>query len=262
MNDIDLSLLPPDLVIVIVTMTFLQLLEVTQRKYFGPAFKSYSTLTFRDRFEWDRRAINIIFQTLQVIFNSYILLYDPYSTSDVLYGYSPIAHIGFLIIVTFYVYDATGIVMHPSPSSSSIAWLIHHFITVGLLVFDVSYKKCSAFPAAVFLISSVGHIPNETRWFLAVTNIHNIFIIRSIHLVCGFVALVTCGFPPPYLLIRVATQLQITVFDVVFYRMRGYCMFFFLLIYIPHVIIIFVQFKRIFSEWNERPKAFRHRKVE
>lgn len=252
----------PDLVVLVVTLVVLQLLEVVQRHVIGPRFKAYNALTFRDRFDWDRRSINITFQVVQAVFNAYILLLDLGATSDILYGYSIKAHIGFLIIIAFYLYDTTGIIMHPLPPSAGGVWIIHHIIAVGLLVYNVTYKKSSAFPAATFLISAAGHIPNELRWFLVVSNQRNQAALNFANLLCLLIIIVTCVLPPPYLLSKAAQQLDTSVYDVVFNRMRAYCRFFFLLIYIPHVYLVYYQFNRLIIHWNKCPEPFRQRKVD
>lgn len=252
----------PNVVVVIGTLSLLLLISAIQRFYIGPHFfESYRKLSFRDQFDWDRRTINIIFQLLQTIFNSYLLIFDDAVTSDVLYGYSPIAHYGFLIIIGFYIYDSFGVVMHPLPSSPSV-WITHHVISVALLTYCVAYMRCSAFPAAVFLISAAGHIPNELRWFLAVSNERRVWVINAIHVLCTTVVFGTCGVPPPVLIVRAARQLGVGVVDVVFKHMRVYCVFVFLLIYVPHVILICIQIVRTVKEWNKIPGPFRHRKVE
>lgn len=258
----DLSFLPPDLVIVVCTMFALQLCEVSHRKWIGPFFSSYSSLPYRDRFDWDRRVLNVSFQALQAVFNGYLLLFDPEVIVDPLYGYSATAHVGFLVIIAFYVYDATGIIMHPAPPSTSSMWVFHHFVAVGLLLFDVSFRRCSAFPAAVFLISGAGHIANEARWLCTAMNVQNQTVLKGLHVLCIVICVLTCVLPPPLLLVKGAEQLGVSVFDLVTTRMRSYCTFFFSLIYIPHVVLIFDQAGRAYRSWGLAPKPFRPKKVD
>lgn len=251
----------PNLVVVVAALSVLLVVSAVQRLYIGPCFESYRNLSYRDRFDWDRRAINLVFQVIQTLFNGYLLMFDEAATADVLYGYSVVAHYGFLIIIAFYIYDSFGVVMHPLPSSAFV-WITHHFISVALLVYDAAYMRCSAFPAATFLISAAGHIPNELRWFLAVSNQRRVSIINVTHVLCMVVVFITCGIPPLVLIIKAARQLEIAVLDVVFKRMRVYCISVSLLIYIPHVILIYIQIVRAFKEWDKIPGPFRHRKVD
>lgn len=257
-----LSSLPSDVVVVAISLTVMQVLEIIQRKHIGPSIPSYMQLSYRDRFDWDRRLSNIVFQLAQTVFNVYTLVYDEKVTRDVLYGYSVVSHVGLLVILSFYIYDSIGIVMHALPPSSSAAWLAHHYVTIGLLAFNVSYKHSSAFPASIFLISSVSHVPNELRWFLAGTNVRNRTALRVAHVLCFIAIVVTCVLPPPYLLVEAARQLNVSVSQLVFREMRYYCVFFFALIYIPHVALIFVQLRRIREEWNRFPPPFRHKRVD
>lgn len=241
---------------------FLQLVEWVYRRSIGPRFQSYVVLPFRDRFDWDRRVINLSSQVIQLIFNSYLILFDRNTRKDYLYGYSPIAHIGFLIIIAFYIHDSTGIVMHPSPSSRSVPWLIHHFIAASLLLWVVSCKRSFAFPCAIFLVSSASHIPNELRWFIAATNVRNQALINTVLVLCFTVTFFACGVPPLYLLYRCAFQFGTSVHNLIFFHMRIYCIFVFFLIYVPHVCLVFHQLHRLYFHWNKPSEPFRSRKID
>lgn len=253
---------PPDVVVVSVALTILQVFEWIHRRSIGPRFQSYVTLPFRDKFDWDRRVNNLSFQLIQLIFNAYLILFDRNTRKDYLYGYSPIAHIGFLVIIAFYLYDSTGIVMHPSPSSRSVAWLTHHVIAVSLLLWVVSVKRSFAFPSAIFLISAAGHIPNELRWFIAATNVRNQALINTVLVLCFVITFVTCAVPPPYLLYRCAVQFGISIYNLIFFRMRVYCISVFSLIYIPHVFLVVHQLRRLHVHWNQPSEPFRTRKID
>lgn len=253
---------PPDVVIVSVTLMVLQSFEWFHRRSIGPRLQSYTELPFSDKFDWGRRVINLSFQLIQLVFNAYVIMFDQNTRKDNLYGYSTVAHIGFLIIIAFYLYDSTGIVMHPSPSSRSVVWLIHHVIAVSLLLWVVSLKRSFAFPSAIFLISAAGHIPNELRWFIAATDVRNQGLINTSLVLCFVITFVACGIPPPYLLYKCAAQLGVSVHDLVFSRMRIYCISVFLLIYIPHVFLVFHQLHRLFAHWNRPSGPFRTRKID
>lgn len=254
--------LPPDLVIVCATLTLLQILEWTHRRHIGSCFSSYTRLPFRDRFDWDRRVVNLTFQVIQLFANTYILLLDPSATADVLYGYSAKAHTIFLATAAFYLYDSTGIVMHPSPSSNSGMWLLHHAIAIVLIVYNVSYRRTSAFPAATFLISAASHIPNELRWLFTASNVTSQAALNALLGLCFLIVLLTCGLPPPYLLWKCTRQMSASLNDVVLKRMQFYCVLVFMLIYVPHVVVVFHQLHRLCVYWNRAPEPFRTKKVD
>lgn len=254
--------LPPDIVIIVFALSSFQVAEWVHRRHIGPLFRAYVKLPFRDRFDWDRRAINITFQFLQLFCNGYLLTLDRAATADYLYGYSSFAHFLFIVIIAFYIYDTCGIVMHPSPGSTYIAWIIHHVIAIGLLLFDVSFKRYSAFPAATFLISAAGHIPNELRWFCAAMNVQSQAMLNFTLVLCALISIVTLAIPPPYLLWKAAGQLGISIFQLITTRMRPYCIFFFSLIYLPHVGLVLHQIRRMRIHWGKPAEPFRTRKVE
>lgn len=258
----DLSILPPDLVILSATLFILQLFDIIQRNYINPFFPSYSSLPFRDRFDWERRFLNLLFQIIQAPFNAYILLLDRQVSTDYIYGYSTAAHVGFIVIIAFYIYDTIGIVMHPAAPSNSPMWLFHHSVAVVLLLYNVSYRKCSAFPAAAFLISGAGHIMNELRWLCTAMNVQSQRVLKTCHIFYVLVCILTCGLPPPFLLLKCARQLGIPVFDLVIHHMQPYCNFVFILIYVPHVVLIFYQAWRAYRLWGTSPIPFRQRKFD
>lgn len=253
---------PPDLVIVALALSFFQILEFIHRRRIGDIFPAYSRLPFRDRFDWDRRALNLLFQLVQFPFNAFILLCDSSVTADYLYGYSAFAHIGFLIIIAFYIYDTAGMIMHPRPPSTTPWWIFHHAVAVGLLLYDVSYRRVSAFPAATFLISAVGHVPNELRWIFTALNVGNRKVLNACNVFSAIIVILACALPPPFLLYKSAQQLDISVLLLVTSRMRPYCIFFFLLIYIPHLGLTTHHIVKVFTHWNKRPKPFRPSKVD
>ncbi|CDF35112.1 unnamed protein product [Chondrus crispus] len=256
------SSLPPDLVTVVSSLTLFYALDLFHRHYISPLFPSYVSFPPAARFDWDRRSLNLFFQLVQTPFNLYLLLLDPHTQADPLYGYSPLAHLGFLIIVAFYLYDAAGIVMHPTPPSSSPLWLFHHSVAVALLVYDISYRRCSALPAAAFLISAAGHVSNEARWLCTVTDVRDQRLLKPLHLFCVLVPLVTCGLPPPWLLYKCARQLRVSVVQLVAQQMRPYCLFFFIIIYVPHLGLIAYQARRAYRLWGAAPKPFRIKKLD
>lgn len=252
----------PDAVIIVTSMMGLQMLEMLQQRYIGPLFQTYSTLAYPDRFEWDRRTQNALFQFLQMGFNAYLLFFDASCKSDYLYGYSTVAHVGFLVIIAFYLFDSMGLIMHPAASSSNYVWIFHHAVATALLLYNVSYKRYSAFPAATFLIAAAGHIPNDLRWFLTVTNTTNHLALNATLVACFLFTLLTCGLPPPYLLAKCAAQLNVSVTHVVMNNMRPYCLVFFVLFYVPHVYLVFHQLTRMHKNWNKPPNRFRAQKID
>lgn len=258
----DLSALPPDTVVLVATLTLLQVLERLHRARIGPLSPSYRRLPFRDRFDWDRRALNLLFQLAQAPFNLYLLLLDPRPTADVIYGYSRVAHLGFLVVLAFYLYDAIGLVMHPAPPSNAPLWLFHHAVAAGLLLWDVAYRRSSAFPAAAFLLSAAAHIPNELRWLCTAMNVADQRLLKAVHLLSVLLAFLTCALPPPFLLFKCAQQLQISVRHLLTTRMRPQCSFVFALVYVPHIVLIFYQACRAYKAWGMPPRPYRPKKVD
>lgn len=249
--------LPPDLIVVAASLTMFQLTEVVHRHRIGPSISSYSRLPFCHRFDWDRRFLNITFQTLQLIFNLYLIFFDPVVQADCLRAYSNTAHLGFLIIIAFYIYDTTGIVMHPITPPGTSIWIFHHLVATSLLLLNVCYLRTSAFPAAILLISAASHIPNELRWILSALHVQNPKLLRAVFLLRAFLTLLFCGLPPPYLLFRLAAHLDTSIFRLISHHMPSYCIFFFLLIYVPHVVLVFYLFRRVLLLWNARVKPLR-----
>ncbi|PXF49232.1 Transmembrane protein 56 [Gracilariopsis chorda] len=255
----------PDVVVIFLCFLSFQLFDAIHHHCISPKLPIYAQLSFRDRYDWDRRVTNLTFQLLQLPFNLYILFVDQNSTSDVIYGYSRIAHVGFVIILSFYIHDTTGLVLHPRAPTGTCGWIIHHIIASALLVYDVCYKQSSAFPAAAFLISAAGHIPNDLRWFFTATalfrrlpvsfrdgfNIFSISLISAVFLI-----------PPIWLLKRCAQQLELSMYDLLIQRMTTYCHFFFALIYLTHVGVVIGQLRRLGREWRTEAPQFRHTKVQ
>lgn len=151
--------------------------------------------------------------------------------------------------------------MHPLISSPSV-WVTHSFLSVTLFTYFVAYMKISVFPAAVFFISATDHTTNELTWFPSVFNYRTTWVSNSIHVLCTALMFGTCAVPPPVLILRQARHLGVAVVDVVFKYMRAYSVFVFLLGYVPHMILIFIQIFRTFKEWDKIPEPFRHWRVE
>lgn len=255
----------PDVFVIFTCFLCFQLFDAIHHHWISPMLPTYAQLSFRDRYDWDRRLTNLTFQLLQLPFNLYILLIDQESNSDVIYGYSRIAHVGFIIILSFYIHDTTGLILHPRPPTGTWAWIIHHMIASALLVYDVCYKQSSAFPAAAFLISAAGHIPNELRWFFTATALfrrlpitfRDAFNVLSTSLISAVFLI-----PPVWLLKRCAQQLELSIYDLLIQRMTNYCHFFFALIYLTHVGLVVGQLRRLTREWRTEAAEFRHTKVE
>ena len=251
-----------DLVLIVCLLLLLSLTEVVLRQWTHATFRTYSTFSFRDRFEWDRRALNLIFQILQLCFNIYVLIFDADATEDYLYGYSYVSHVGFCAILGYYIYDTIGMIMHPLPPSTSRLWIVHHYITISLLLYNVRYKQTSAFPSSTFLISAAGHIPNEIRWLSIAIGVKSQVLLNLGHLFCSIVVFVVFGLPPPYLMYKGAQQLNISIVELMMDKMKIYCIFFTLLIYVPHLFLIVYQIHRTLKHWNLPAQPFRHTKLE
>ncbi|CAN8072475.1 unnamed protein product [Agarophyton chilense] len=255
----------PDLVIAVCTLSCFQLFDALHRHLVCPRLPAYRRLSLRDQYDWDRRLTNITFQILQLPFNLYILFIDRSAAIDSIYGYSRIAHVGFVVILSFYVHDTTGMIVHPRAPSGSFGWIIHHFIAVALLTYNVTYKQSSAFPAAAFLISAAGHIPNDLRWFLIASSVfeHSSIAFRNAFNVVSTVIVASLFLiPPVWLLLRCAHQLNISLYVLLTNIMTAYCNFFFALIYFVHIGVILSLCGRIAEEWHKQPPKFRHSKHE
>lgn len=230
---------------------FLQLVDLLHRTYIGPLFPSYLSLPFRHRFEWDRRAVNILFQVFHGIFNVYIIIFDPSATADYIYGFSRVAHLGHAITIAFYLYETTGFVMHPFHSSKMLYWVLHHFIASALLLYNISYKQSSAFPASILMMSACAHLPNDMLWLFRANNFRNQTLANALHVASFGFTVSCCGFPPPYLLLKCASELRVSIKELVLLHMRPYCILTFLIFYLPHLKIICIVWRRLVRNWNK-----------
>lgn len=249
--------LPPDLVIVVTAMTIFQVVDFGHRQFITPLFPTYKSLPINQRYEWDRRAFNLFFQHIQIFLNVYVLTWDTACVSDPLYGYSKFAHFSFLVIIGYYLVDVCALVMHPSSPSGTTVWVIHHFVAIVLLVYNVSYMTKSAFPAAVLLISGAGNIPNDLRWFVSALNVRRRAVSNLVLLLCAVIMFLVGAVPPPVLLYRAAIFLKVSVKEVFFRHMKFYCRFFFLFFYLPHLYLVALQVDRMYRNWNLPPPPFR-----
>lgn len=252
----------PDVVVFAAALFVLLLFDALHVRLVAPRFRAYQALAFRDRYEWGRRANNLVVQLAQLIFNAHVLCADTGATRDYLYGYSGVAHAGLLCVAAFYVYDSIAMLLHPAPPTTAPLWLAHHALATGLLLYNTSYKRSSAFPAATFLVSAAGHIPNEIRWLLSANGVLSARRSNANNVLHVAIMAATCAFPPPYLLHKAAGQLGVSVAELALRRMRLSCRFFFLLFYVPHLYLIHYVARRAARQWNKPPEPFRTRKVD
>lgn len=237
--------------VLVATLVTLIILHTVQKHLIGPKFSAtYSNLDHATRFDWDQRVLNIAFQLPQTFFNGYVLFFCPETTIDPLWAYPSYANTCFVIIIGFYLYDSVLFVTHPRMSHSS-AWIFHHLFALLLLTWQVCFQKTSALPASIFLVSASSHIFNELRWFLRATRISSFSRCANVlSLSCNLVMFATCIVPPPYLIVMIARQRSCAVLDVFFVHMRRVCRIAFLLVWLPHCVMVFVQVRRTMRHWS------------
>ena len=247
-----------DSAVLVVGMAMCFLLHLTGKIISFNQSKFYRTTDFVTRYDWDQRLLNLIVQVILCFFYVNLIFYDRTVLENPLYGYSHQAHIGFLIVVAFYIYDSILYLAHPKVGlASRVQWLAHHALTVGLLFWDTSSKRISAFPAAIFLISSAGHIGNELRWFSVKLGVESAALYNGINVLCNLLVFFTCIVPPPYMLKVIAAYLNRSVWGLIREVMQSVCIMASLAVYLPHCVLQYVQVKRTVKGWNKGVKSVR-----
>lgn len=217
---------------------------------------TYRGLSPATQFDWNQRLVNLICQCLMLPFNVYILFFDKSVSQNALYGYSSTAHIGFVLTIAFYLYDSYLYLRHPKIRLCSRAqWFSHHVLTISLLLWNTSSKKISAFPAATFLISSAGHIPNEIRWLAVKNGILAPWFYNVLNILCNLLLFWTCIVPPPYMMRTVANHLETDTMGMLRRVMKWSCILGTLAVYVPHCLLMFIQLGRTVRGWNRGPKS-------
>lgn len=245
----------PDSAVLFLSLLSLLALHALQRRVLSPrlAPATYHLLRPSTRFDWDQRALNLAVQLLQAFFNCTILFLNAATAADPLYAYPPYAHAGFLAVAAFYLYDALLFFLHPSPPHRRF-WLAHHFLAAGALLWLTSRQQTSALPAATFLVSAAGHVPNEARWFLrAAPGARARARANAVGVAGTFVLLATCIVPPPYLVLLAARTRGATWREMMFSHMLVQCQIVYWLVWLPHCAIVVVQVQRTVRHWNREP---------
>lgn len=247
----------PDSVVLAVSWIFLLLLLAFQRNVLGPKFSTYRNLSSTEQYDWDQRALNLAFQVSQIIFNCHILFLCAETARSPLYGYTPVAHTGFLVIAAFYFFDAALFVAHPE-TTHVVGWTAHHLFAAGMLIWLTAFQRTSALPASAFLISAAGHIFNELRWFFRTTGArharHMREVYNAISVVCNVVLFATCVVPPPYLVLLSARQRGVTLRVMFSEKMRWACVVCYWIVWLPHCLLFAVQVKRTLRHWGGVPQ--------
>ncbi len=217
----------------------------------------YSLLGRNDRFEIVRRMTNLFSQTVLSACYTRILFHAPSHAHDVLYGYSSFAHTSFLLAIGAYLVDAILYAAHPSPPSLTSVWITHHGVALLLLVWNVSFRHTSAFPAAIFLVSNLAHPFVDLRWLLIVFDFRGPRISTAANALCCVAVTVAHMLPPPYLVGLAASARDLSIMTFVLHEMRVYCWVFSLLIYIPHLLCPVYQAQRLVNGWMKPAQRFR-----
>lgn len=203
-----------------------------------------------ERYEAARRLVNFISQTVLGGLYLYIMLTPSAYGSDILHGYSPFAHRTFLLAIAFFLFDTTLYVAHPSPEGGLVGrWIIHHFVTTAFLLWLVAFRRSSALPAAVFLVSNAAHPVADLRWLISTADVGGPRLSKAVETARAVVVAVTFLVPPPMLVVRAANEAGLPVAKFVLERMQPVCWGGSLLFYVPHVIIPISLARRLVRNW-------------
>lgn len=248
-----------DMLTVASTCVIIFIYLIVQRLLVLPALlrQHHGQFSTGDRFEWGRRAVNITAQAILAPANMYILLFDRRVQADYLYGYSSFAHHTFVVTIVVYLIDTLLYIVHPVRQCLTEVWVFHHTVTITLLTWDVAFRRVSAFPAATFLMAAASHVAADLRWFLIAMRVRSVVINNFVNVICVLVVVLSCVLPPPYMLFKIARQKSSTLTQLVIAHMQPYCIFFFLLIYIPHLMLPYFQMRRLVNNWGRPPKPFK-----
>eukprot|EP00188_Purpureofilum_apyrenoidigerum_P000293 Plantae.Rhodophyta-Purpureofilum_apyrenoidigerum.ctg1121.p1 GENE.Plantae.Rhodophyta-Purpureofilum_apyrenoidigerum.ctg1121~~Plantae.Rhodophyta-Purpureofilum_apyrenoidigerum.ctg1121.p1 ORF type:complete len:269 (+),score=29.60 Plantae.Rhodophyta-Purpureofilum_apyrenoidigerum.ctg1121:116-922(+) len=211
-------------------------------------FQVYRDLPSDYKVDWETRGVNMLFQVAQAGFNIHVMFFDIDVAEDYMLSYSQFFHRGAILTAGFYVYDAAVLALNPR-ASLRYMWILHHFLCVGLLGFNFSYRT-GAFPSACFLISAAAHIPNELRWFAYKSDSKNRLLLNSLHLSCAMAVLFSNIVPPLYMLRVLTKQQETTLAHLLTKVMKLPCQFGFIVIYVPHCILFFAQIQKAWNGWN------------
>jgi hypothetical protein len=240
----------PDAVILESSLVVLLLLHAVQRYVLGPLCSStYRTLSKDVQFDADQRVLSLLFHVLQTAFNIYVLFFSNATRESPLYGYDAVHHVGFLLITAYYVYDAMLMLVHPGASNAGL-WIFHHVFAAFMLTWQTSLLRMSALPASSFLISSAGHIANETRWFLRTGGLVNRHVHNVLGVACNAILFVACVLPPPWLVYTSAQLQGISSYRMLFSVMQTQCVAAYWFVWLPHCLLFIVQSQRTARHWN------------
>jgi TLC domain len=243
----------PDAVILVLSLCSFLFALAVQRNVVSPRFSStYRHASAGVQFDWDQRVLSLLFQALQTAFNFYILFFSPATQKSPLYGYSVVAHVGFVITCAYYLFDAILLVVHPDVAYGSYggAWMVHHLFAAAVLIWQTSILRMSALPASTFLISSAGHVGNEIRWFLRTAGFSSRRVHNALSVACNVILFVTCVLPPPWLVYSSAQQHAVGWCDMLTSVMRVQCVVGYWVVWLPHCVLFVVQVRRTLRHWS------------
>ncbi|KAA8495916.1 hypothetical protein FVE85_2071 [Porphyridium purpureum] len=202
-------------------------------------------------FDAGQRALNLLAQSVQLIFNLFVIFFDTETRRDPLRAYSECAHFGFVLVAAFYLYDTFLWMVHPKVKHR-FGWVMHHVITILLLSMNFQMRK-GAFAASCFLISSAGHISNELRWFWYKLGKHTHAMVNILNVTGNLVIFWSCLAAPLYMIHVIALSTETPWRHLFSSVMRWPCLAGISTIYIPHVVLFFVQVHRTLREWQRAP---------
>eukprot|EP01104_Vermistella_antarctica_P013623 TRINITY_DN4156_c0_g1_i2.p1 TRINITY_DN4156_c0_g1~~TRINITY_DN4156_c0_g1_i2.p1 ORF type:complete len:316 (+),score=43.29 TRINITY_DN4156_c0_g1_i2:135-1082(+) len=195
-------------------------------------------------YEWKRRFVGCVIHTFQMLFSLYLMMWDQASFQDVLFGYSPTARYAFLFSFVTYAFDISLLVLHPKRTPrriiGNVVWSVHHVVAMALLSLLMVCEKGS-FVASCFMISSFAHVTNNLRWlerYLNSPRTSRFWYLSLANLVSYFLTAIV---PIPYMFYLVSVQTHKDFADIFGTYIPWKCLFGTILIYLPHVILLFAM---------------------
>lgn len=218
---------------------------------------AYNKLSICTQYEVIQRVLNSIFQASLGFFHGHILLTPYLYAHDILYGYTDWAHRIYVLTCATYLSDSLLLVLAPRIPGRNYrtnAWLVHHLLTIFLLIYAAFIRRGSAPAISLFLITAIAHIVSDIRFFLRAIDVRNAVLHTFLQIVLIFVLIFTSVLPPPYLIWKAAAFRNATIANFSMYHMRPVCWAVFLLFYILHLIITANQSSVLHNNWMVRAR--------
>jgi len=218
---------------------------------------AYRSLSVYTQYELIQRALNSLYQASLGFFHAHILLSPRLYAHDILYGYTPWAHRVYILTCSTYLSDSLLLVLAPRIPGRNYrtnAWLIHHLLSIFLLIYAAFIRRTSAPAISLFLISAIAHIISDVRFSLRALEVLNASVHTCLQIVLIFVLMFTSVLPPPYLIWKAASSRNVTIANFTMHHMRPLCWAVFLLFYIPHIHITINQLCILRKNWKLRAR--------